>query len=308
MKAFYKNNNGLTQIKEWTPDCWISIESPTETEKKYLLEELQIPEAFYNDIEDIDERPRIEIEHGWTLIIMRVPIKSDDVKLPFQTIPLGVIFKEDICVTITFYKTEIITDFVSYSQRKNIEIKDKFDLVLRLLLSSSVWYLKYLKQVSQKVKLAEDNLEKSIKNEELQALLQIEKCLVFFITSLKANDVLFQRIKNLKAHKANYDLELLEDVEIELNQAQDTANIHSNILTGMMDAYASVISNNMNNIMKQMTSISIILMIPTLIASLYGMNVPNGLEESKYGIWILLLVSVVLSTFGVFLFKRRRWF
>lgn len=308
MKAFYKNNNGLIAIPEWTPNCWINIESPTPAEKTYLLEELQIPEAFYNDIEDIDERPRIEIEDGWTLIIMRVPIKSNDIKLPFQTIPLGLVFKEDICVTISFYKTEIITDFVSYSKRKNIEIQDNYDLILRLLLSSSVWYLKYLKQINQKIKLAEDNLEKSIKNEELQALLQIEKCLVFFITSLKGNDVLFHRVKNLKAHKANYDLDLLEDVDIELSQAQDTANIYSNILTGMMDAYASVISNNMNNIMKQMTSISIILMIPTLIASLYGMNVPNGLEESKYGIWILLLISVVLSAFGVFLFKRRRWF
>nr|WP_315223041.1 magnesium transporter CorA family protein [uncultured Flavobacterium sp.] len=308
MKAFYKNNNGVIAIPEWTSNCWINIENPTVAERKYLLEELQIPEAFYNDIEDVDERPRIEIEDGWTLIIMRVPIKSDDVKLPFQTVPMGLIFREDICVTISFYKTEIIADFVLYSQRKNIEIRDNHDLVLRLLLSSSVWYLKYLKQINQKIKLAEDNLEKSIKNEELQALLQIEKCLVFFITSLKGNDVLFHRIKNLKAQKANYDLDLLEDVEIELSQAQDTANIYSNILTGMMDAYASVISNNMNNIMKQMTSISIILMIPTLIASLYGMNVPNGLEESKYGIWILLFVSVVLSAFGVFLFKRRRWF
>ncbi len=308
MKAFYTNNNGLLEIPKWTPNCWINIEDPSETEKKYLLEELQIPEAFYNDIEDIDERPRIEIEDGWTLIIMRVPIKSNDIKLPFQTIPLGVIFKDDVCVTITFYKTEIIHDFMLYSRRKNIQVKDNCDWVLRLLLSSSVWYLKYLKQINQKIKLAEDNLEKSIKNEELQALLQIEKCLVFFITSLKANDVLFHRIKNLRAYKASYDPDLLEDVEIELSQAQDTANIYSNILTGMMDAYASVISNNMNNIMKQMTSISIILMIPTLIASLYGMNVPNGLEESKYGIWILFLVSVILSTFGVFLFKRRRWF
>lgn len=309
MKAFYKkNNNGLIEIQKWTPNCWINIESPTAAEKEYLLDELQIPEAFYNDIEDIDERPRIEIEDGWTLIIMRVPIKSNDIKLPFQTIPLGLIFKDDISVTISFYRTEIIADFVLYSQRKNIEVKDSFDLVLRLLLSSSVWYLKYLKQINQKIKLAEDNLEKSIKNEELQALLQIEKCLVFFITSLKGNDVLFHRIKNLKAHKANYDLDLLEDVEIELSQAQDTANIYSNILTGMMDAYASVISNNMNNIMKQMTSISIILMIPTLIASLYGMNVPNGLEESKYGIWILLFVSILLSVLGVLLLKRRRWF
>lgn len=308
MKAFYKNNNGLIETQEWIPNCWINIESPSETEKKYLLEELQIPEAFYNDIEDIDERPRIEIEDGWTLIIMRVPIKSNDVKLPFQTIPMGLIFKKDICVTISFYETQIISDFVQYTKRKNIHIKDNYDLVLRLLLSSSVWYLKYLKQINQKIKLAEDNLEKSIKNAELQALLQIEKCLVFFITSLKGNDVLFHRIKNLKAHREHFDSDLLEDVDIELGQAQDTANIYSNILTGMMDAYASVISNNMNNIMKQMTSISIILMIPTLIASLYGMNVPNGMEESKYGFWILLFVSVILSSCGAFLFKRRRWF
>ena len=308
MKAFYKNNNGLIEIKEWTPNCWINIESPSETEKKYLLEELQIPEAFYNDIEDIDERPRMESEDGWNLFIMRIPIKSNDVKLPFQTIPIGLIFKDDVCVTISFYKTEIVADFVQYTKRKNITIKDNFDLVLRLLLSSSIWYLKYLKQINQKIKLAEDNLEKSIKNEELQALLQIEKCLVFFITSLKGNNVLFHRIKNLKAHREHFDPDLLEDVDIEISQAQDTANIYSNILTGMMDAYASVISNNMNNIMKQMTSISIILMIPTLIASLYGMNVPNGLEDSQYGIWVLLFISVILSAVGFLLFKRRRWF
>ena len=119
MKVFYKkNNNGLIEIQEWTPNCWINIESPTAAEKKYLLEELQIPEAFYNDIEDIDERPRIEIEDGWTLIIMRVPIKSNDIKLPFQTIPLGLIFKEDVSVTISFYKTEIIADFVSVFAKK----------------------------------------------------------------------------------------------------------------------------------------------------------------------------------------------
>ncbi len=308
MKTLYKNNSGLIATEEWTPNCWITIECPTEAEKKYLLDELHVPEAFYNDIEDSDERPRIEIENGWTLIIMRIPIKSNDVKLPFHTIPIGVIFKEEICVTISFYRTEMLTDFVAYSQRKKTNIKDYFDLVLKLLLSSSVWYLKYLKQINQKIKLAEDNLEKSIKNEELQALLQIEKCLVFFMTSLKGNDILLHRIKNIKLQKDLFDLDLLEDVEIELRQAQEMTNIYSNILAGMMDAYASVISNNMNNIMKQMTSISIILMIPTVIASLYGMNVPNSLENNPFGIWIVVSVSVVLSTIGVFLFKRRRWF
>lgn len=308
MRAFYKNNDGLIEVEAWIPNCWINIECPTEQEKKYLLEELQIPEAFYNDIEDIDERPRIEIENGWTLIIMRIPVKSQDVKLPFQTIPVGIVFKGEICVTVSFQQTEMLTDFVAYTKRKRINIKDNFDLVLKLLLSSSVWYLKYLKQVNQKIKLAENNLEKSIKNEELQALLQIEKCLVFFMTSLKGNDILLHRIRNIKSQKEHFDPELLEDVEIELRQAQETTNIYSDILTVTMDAYASVISNNMNTIMKQMTSISIILMIPTLIASLYGMNVPNNLENNHYGIWIVISISSLLSLFGVFLFKRKRWF
>jgi magnesium transporter len=308
MKAFYKNNNGLIESKEWTPNCWINIECPTEEEKVYILNELQVPEEFYNDIEDIDERPRIEVENGWTLIIIRIPVITDNVKLPFTTIPVGIVFKEEICVTISFYKTEMLSDFVIYTQRKSKDIKDNFDLVLKLLLSSSVWYLKYLKQVNQKIKLAEENLEQSIKNEELQALLQIEKCLVFFMTSLKGNDVLLRRIKNLKPQRDLYNPDLLEDVEIELRQAQEITNIYSDILTGMMDAYASVISNNMNTIMKQMTSISIILIIPTLISSIYGMNVPNGLEENNYGMPIVILISVLLSVFGVFLFKRKRWF
>jgi magnesium transporter len=308
MKAFYKNNNGLIESKEWTPNCWINIECPTEEEKIYILNELQVPEEFYNDIEDIDERPRIEVENGWTLIIIRIPVITDNVKLPFTTIPVGIVFKGEICVTISFYKTEMLSDFVIYTQRKSRDIKDNFDLVLKLLLSSSVWYLKYLKQVNQKIKLAEENLEKSIKNEELQALLQIEKCLVFFMTSLKGNDVLLHRIKNLKPQRDFYNPDLLEDVEIELRQAQEITNIYSDILTGMMDAYASVISNNMNTIMKQMTSISIILIIPTLISSIYGMNVPNGLEENNYGMPIVILISVLLSVFGVFLFKRKRWF
>jgi magnesium transporter len=308
MKAFYKNNNGLIESKSWTPNCWINIECPTEAEKKYLLEELQVPEEFYNDIEDIDERPRIEVENGWTLIIIRIPVNTDNVKLPFNTIPVGVVFKDEVCVTISFHKTEMLTDFVIYTQRKNKDIHGNFDLVLKLLLSSSVWYLKYLKQVNQKIKLAEENLEESIKNEELQALLQIEKCLVFFMTSLKGNDILLHRIKNIKSQRDSYDPDLLEDVEIELRQAQETTSIYSDILTGTMDAYASVISNNMNAIMKQLTSVSIILMIPTLIASLYGMNVPNDLEDNDYGIWVIIAVSVLLSAFGVFLFKRKRWF
>lgn len=306
MKAFYKNNNGLISIKDWQPNCWINIENPTEEEKKYLLDQLQIPEAFFNDINDIDERPRIEIENDWHLIIFRIPVVSEDVKIPFYTIPVGIVFKNEVCVTISFHKNEVLSDFVNYTQRKKSDVKDNFDLTLKLLLSSSIWYLKYLKQVNQKIKLAEDNLEKSIKNEELQALLQIEKCLVFFMTSLKGNSIVLHRIKNMKT--LNLDADLLEDVDIELRQAQEMTNIYSDILTGTMDAYASVISNNMNDIMKKMTSISIILMIPTVIASFYGMNVPNSLQENPFGLPIIIAVSILFSSLGVFLFMKRKWF
>jgi len=308
MVTYYKNQNGLTQAQNRNEANWISVVCPTPQEKQFLLEELKVPEAFYNDIEDIDERPRIEIEDGWHLIIVRIPYKSNDVRLPYTTVPLGLVFKEDVFVSICFAQSELIEDFPKYTQRKCIEPGNHFDLVLRLLLSSSIWFQKYLKQINQLIKLAENNLEKSIRNEDLQALLQIEKCLVFFITSIKGNEVLFYRVRNLKAQKDSYDEDLIEDVEIELRQAQDTTNIYSDILTGTMDAYASVISNNLNIIMKRLTSISIILMIPTLVASFYGMNVPNSLQDNHNGFWIVALASFIVSVIGVVMFKKKNLF
>ena len=309
MITFFKTTpNGLFEADTFQNNYWINTTAPTEAETLYLLDELQIPEAFYNDIADIDERPRIEIENGWTLIIIRIPFKSSDEKLPFNTAPLGFVFKAGTFVSICFAQTEVLTDFVKYTQRKKIEITSHYDFVLKMLLSSSVWFQKYLKQINQRIKLAENNLEKSIRNEDLQALLQIEKCLVFFITSLKGNDMLFHRLKNLKNHRDSFDSELLEDVEIELRQAEETTNIYSNILTGMMDAYASVISNNLNIIMKRLTSISIILMIPTLIASFYGMNVPNNFENNHFGFWLVALFSLSITAVCVFLFKKKNLF
>ena len=308
MIVFYKNNNGLEVSEKWSSNSWISFENPTAEEKDYILNTLQVPEAFYNDIEDIDERPRIEIENGWTLIVIRIPLISDEDKLPFSTMPLGIIFKDDVILTLSFKESDVLQDFIVYQNKKKLEIKNHYDLVLKLLVSSSIWYLKYLKQLSQMINKAEDNLEQSVRNEELHKLIQIEKRLVFFMTSLKGNDVLLHRVKNIKTERDNFDPELLEDAVIELRQAQEMTGIYSNILAGMMDAYASVIANNMNEIMKQLTSISIILMIPTVIASFYGMNVINYLEDNPYGMAILVGISVVLSVVGVLLFRRRRFF
>lgn len=309
MITFYTGRpDGLMPADSLENALWISVTEPTAADTHFLLEDLKIPVAFYNDIEDIDERPRIELEDGWCLIVVRIPFRNNDEKLPYTTAPLGLIFKGNVFVSLSFYPNEVTEDFVQYTQRKQIAVTGHFDLVLKLLVSSSIWFQKYLKQINQAIKVAESNLEKSIRNEDLQALFRLEKCLEYFITSLKGNELLFYRIKNLKSNRETLDPDMLEDVEIEIKQAQDTTNIYSNILTGMMDAYASVISNNLNVVMKRLTSISIILMIPTLVASLYGMNVPNALEDNPYGFMIIVVSSLLLSFIGVVTFRKNNLF
>lgn len=308
MISFWKRDIGLQPTTEWEPYCWVNVENPTNEEKRFLLDEFGVPDAFYNDIEDVDERPRIEYENGWFFILMRIPYKNTDLKIPYSTVPLGIIFKDEVFVSINFYRCEVIPDFIQFSVRKGILIKDHFDQVLRIMLSSSVWFLKYLKQINNDIKEAEEQLERSIRNEELQDLLRIEKSLVFFTTSLKGNDILLHRIKNLRSYRDTYNPELLEDVEIELRQAQETTSVYSDILSGMMDAYASVISNNLNIVMKRLTSISIVLMIPTLIASFYGMNVPNSLESSTWAFSGLVIASFLISVIALLIFMRKKWY
>ena len=308
MINYLKTENGLVTCPNWEDKCWINVEEPTLNDKKFLLEEINIPESYFNDIEDVDERPRIEYEDGWFLVLMRSPIKHDNNKIPYSTVPIGIIFNENHLVTVCFYKIDMLQDFIAFTQRKKINITSNFEFVFRLLLSSSVWFLKYLKQINQNIKLAEYQLEKSIKNEDLQTLLQIEKSLVYFTTSLKGNDILIYRLKNLKVFKQDYDEELIEDAEIELKQALETTNIFSDILSGMMDAYASVISNNLNQIMKILTAFSIILMIPTLVASFYGMNVPNGWENFNFAFVAILLFSITASGMVAYFFRKKDWF
>lgn len=308
MRRFLWCDEGFTEKKVWQADCWINVEVPTPTDIKYLIEDLNVPDSFLSDIEDADERPRIEEEDGWTLIILRIPYRDKENDIPYITVPLGFIMKAPYFVTVCHYNTDMLPDFIRYVNRKRLTLEGHWDLLFRLFLSSSVWYLKYLKQINYQSRRVEKELEKSIENEELQRLLKIEKSLVFFITSMRGNDNLLVKLKNLKSQRKYYDDDLVEDVEIELRQALDSARIYSDILSGTMDAYASVISNNLNVIMKRMTSISMLLMIPTLVASLYGMNVPNSLSENRYGFIIIFAVCIVLSILAFGFLKRRRWF
>ena len=308
MITFYSNNKGYALLSEWTPNCWVNVQCPTEGDRNYLLYDLNVPESFLNDIDDADERPRIEEEDGWYLIILRAPFRPTDNTLMYATIPLGIIIYGEICITVCNHQTEIIPDFIAYSARKQVIVNNPYDLVMRLLLSSSVWYLKYLKQINIQMKTVEGELQHSVRNKDLQSLQKIENCLVFFITSLKGNEALFYRLKHQKALKIYFDEELIEYVDIELKQAQETTSIYRNILNSTMNAYASVISNNLNSTMKQLTSISIIIMLPTLVASIYGMNVPNFLENNPNGLLYIVGGSILLSAAGIYAFKRKNFF
>lgn len=306
MMTFLVGGTGFRPVERREANCWINVVMPTGEDARYLTREVGVPGSFLQDIEDVDERSRLEVEDDWILLILRVPLKVDE-SIPFITVPLGFIVKGDTFITVCHHDTEMLPDFVQYANRKNLRTSCPWDLLFRVFLSSSVWYLKYLKQISTQMNRAEMELERSIRNEELQRLLKIEKSLVFFITSLQGNDNLLSRMKNLKTQRGFFDEDLVEDVEIEQRQATDTARIYSDILSSTMDAYASVISNNLNILMKRMTSVSIILMLPTLIASLYGMNVPNGLERNPWGFAVGILVSILFSVVGYLFFKWRRW-
>ena len=178
-------------------------------------------------------------------------------------------------------------------------------MMLSILLSSSVWYLKYLKQMNSMMKIAEERLEKSMDNDELQKMMSLDKYLIYFITSLRGNEMVLMRLKKV-LRTVTYDEDLLDDVEIEMQQAYDTASIYSRILDRQQSAYSSIIGNNMNVIMRTLTVITIILMVPTGIAGFYGMNVPNGMESWRWGFLFSILVSIILSILIYVYLKRKR--
>ncbi len=309
MIKIFKTFGGYNEIHKAEKGCWINVIQPTKEEILRLSDEFQLPADIANDILDVDERPRVEFDDAWSLIIMRIPVENTNNGVPFQTIPLGIFMSEDFTLTLCLQNNEILPIEKSSPFREQYrEITDSINFILRLFLRSGNVYLKYLKQINQQTSLIEQDLEKSIKNRELNKLLKMEKCLVYFITSTKANEIVLAKLRNSKKITTEINEDLLEDAMIENKQALEMSQIYSDIQSGMMDAFASVISNNLNVVMKQLTLISIILMIPTLIASIFGMNVPNFMETEKWALPSIIIFSLILSFLGVILFRRKHWF
>lgn len=306
MLKFYScETDGLVEKKEWMPHYWINVESPDEDNRLFLRETLGVPESFLEYVQDVDERPRFEHEDGWLLTIVRIPLHDNGKPLSFSTVPLGIMTKDDIIITVCMELTEMIPDFIDHCNKRHIDIDNQPDFVLRIIYSSTYWFLNYLKTINETVTSYTHQLEKSVRNEMLLNMMRLQKSLVYFNTSLQGNSMLTDRLN--KVYADDCDADLLEDVEIELRQACNTVNIYMEILSNSMDTLASVISNNVNDIMKKMTSISIILMIPTLVASFYGMNVAVWKGASPAAFWVIVLASMSVSALIWYWLRRVRW-
>lgn len=307
MRTYWNFNGSLCTTDEWEPNCWTQITCPTQDDEDFLFNQLNVPTYFLDDIRDKDERSRYEYDEGWVLIILRIPyVKEVRSRTPHTTIPLGIILNKDICITVCNFETNMMIDFVSYQQKRNVGFTDSVDLVFRLFLSSSVWYLKRLKQISILIEESKRNLDKKIDNEDLIGLSRLQDSLTYFITSIRGNETLLSKLK-FKLPVDELDADLIEDVTIEMNQARETTNIYTNILDSTMETYANIINNNMSSVMKQMTSVSIILMFPTLIASIFGMNMVNGLETAWWAFPLVCVLSVLVTGGFYWFFRRKTW-
>lgn len=307
MITYWKYDACYIQADEWESHAWIKVDNPTPDELALLESRWQAPLDFVHDAEDADERPRVDEEDQWLAVIVRIPSRSIDAdgEPEFHTRPLAVLMRGEVFITVSYFDNEVLDDFVQWSNRRHQPERRGMDMVLSILLSSSVWYLKYLKQMNIMMKSVEDRLEKSMDNDELLRMMGLGKYLIYFITSLRGNEVVLMRLKK-RLRTAAFDEDLLYDVDIEMQQAYDTANIYSQILDRQQSSYSSIIGNNMNVIMRTLTVITIILMVPTGIAGFYGMNVPNGMEAWAWGFLFALLLSAILSVLIYIYLKRKR--
>ncbi len=302
MLEMYKTEvetNQTKKVTKYEKGNWINMIAPNEEEIKTVCEELKIQEDFIRYALDAEEKARIDIEEddNTILFIIDVPIREKEGdSMIYSTMPIGIIFvRDDYFITVSIKQNDIIQDLIK-NKAKSIITYKKSRFLLQLLYSNSSMYLNLLKKINKETEIAESVLKNSMKNKALLKLLSLEKSLVYFTTSLKANEVVMEKTMRGKIIKLyEEDEDILEDAIIENKQAIEMAKIYSDILNGTMDAYASIISNNLNGVMKYLTSITIILAIPTMVASYWGMNVPVPLQNNTWGFAVIVLLSILIA-------------
>jgi magnesium transporter len=309
MITIYKNSGiGLTTLSEVTRSCWINVIDPT-PEEIASLQQLGIPQDYLHYPLDLDERPRTERENGDQLIVLRIPyFQGQNTDIPYTTIPLGIILNSQVIVTVCKRENEVLREMAS-GRVKELSTGKRYRFILRLLLCTAAKYLSYLRDITKAVDVLEDKLQLSTRNKEVLELLKYQKSLTFFTTALKSNELMMERLQRSQIFKMYpEDEDLLEDVLTENQQAIEMVNIQGNILSQMMDAFASIISNNLNAVMKVLAAITIVLSMPTMLASFYGMNVELPLENSPLAFLLLLGLSIAVALATAYVFYKRDWF
>ena len=302
--------NKTEETQEFKKGNWINMVAPTEEEIKKVCKKLKIQEDFIRYSLDNEEKARIDIEEddNTILFIIDVPIiEKENNEQVYSTMPLGmIVVRDDYFITVSLKSNRVVGELEK--SKNNIITYKKSRMILQLFYKNAELYLKYLKKINKETEIAESVLKKSLKNKELLKMLSLEKSLVYFTTSLKSNEVVMEKTLRGKIIKLyDEDEDILEDAIIENKQAIEMSQIYSNILNGTMDAYASIISNNLNGVMKFLTSITIILAIPTMIASYWGMNiqVPMQFTNSPWSFYIVVAFSVILGIIAMIWLKKK---
>ena len=312
IRIFKTEDGAMHEKEEMQPGCWIALTNPTASEIIDIADTYQIDPDHLRAPLDEEERSRIEVEDEYTLILVDIPsIEERNGKDWIVTIPLAIITTKDVLITVCLEETPVLTSFMDGRVRDfHTFMKTRF--ILQILYKNATQFLQYLRIIDKKSEVIERKLHQSQKNEELIELLELEKSLVYFTTSLRSNEVVLEKLLRIeKIKKYPEDTDLLEDVIVENKQAIEMANIYSGILSGTMDAFASVISNNLNIVMKFLATVTIVLSIPTMIASFYGMNVnSHGMPfaDSPYGFAIVLGLTLLLSLFVAYIFNKKDLF
>ena len=312
IRIFKTEDGAMHEKEEMQPGCWIALTNPTASEIIDIADTYQIDPDHLRAPLDEEERSRIEVEDEYTLILVDIPsIEERNGKDWFVTIPLAIITTKDVLITVCLEETPVLTSFMDGRVRDfHTFMKTRF--ILQILYKNATQFLQYLRIIDKKSEVIERKLHQSQKNEELIELLELEKSLVYFTTSLRSNEVVLEKLlKSEKIKKYPEDTDLLDDVIIENKQAIEMANIYSGILSGTMDAFASVISNNLNIVMKFLATITIVMSIPTMVSSFYGMIVLSSsmpFATNPYGFVIVIVLSVIMTCAVAWIFAKRNLF
>ena len=312
IRIFKTEDGAMHEKEEMQPGCWIALTNPTASEIIDIADAYQIDPDHLKAPLDEEERSRIEVEEEYTLVLVDIPsIEERSGKDWFVTIPLAIIMTNDVLITVCLEETPVLTSFMDGRVRDfHTFMKTRF--ILQILYKNATQYLQYLRIIDKKSEVIERKLHQSQKNEELIELLELEKSLVYFTTSLRSNEVVLEKLlRTEKIKKYPEDTDLLEDVIVENKQAIEMANIYSGILSGTMDAFASVISNNLNIVMKFLATVTIVMSIPTMVASFYGMNVNSRgmpFANHPYGFVIVLGFALALSLLVAYIFNKKDLF